>query len=214
MIRLIVGLGNPGSEYEGTRHNAGFWWVDAAARQLKASLAPDRAYHGLVARLNRPLDQGGPLWLLEPMTYMNLSGKSVAPLARFFKIAPAEILVVHDELDLLPGQMKLKQGGGNGGHNGLKDIQAQLGAADFWRLRLGIGHPGVKAEVVNYVLRKPPADERDAIERNIEESLKVLDLLTAGEMDRAVMKLHAKPARPKPPRPADAAPVTNPSGDS
>ena len=214
MIRLIVGLGNPGSEYEGTRHNAGFWWVDAAARQLKASLAPDRAYHGLVARLNRPLDQGGPLWLLEPMTYMNLSGKSVAPLARFFKIAPAEILVVHDELDLLPGQMKLKQGGGNGGHNGLKDIQAQLGAGDFWRLRLGIGHPGVKAEVVNYVLRKPPADERDAIERNIEESLKVLDLLTAGEMDRAVMKLHAKPARPKPPRPADAAPVTNPSGDS
>ena len=214
MIRLIVGLGNPGAEYEGTRHNAGFWWVDAAARQLKASLAPDRAYHGLVARLNRPLDQGGPLWLLEPMTYMNLSGKSVAPLARFFKIAPAEILVVHDELDLLPGQMKLKQGGGNGGHNGLKDIQAQLGAADFWRLRLGIGHPGVKAEVVNYVLRKPPADERDAIERNIEESLKVLDLLMAGEMDRAVMKLHAKPARPKPPRPADAAPVTNPSGDS
>ena len=196
---MIVGLGNPGVEYEATRHNAGFWWVDAAARQLKASLAPDRAYHGLVARVNRP---EGPLWLLEPMTYMNLSGKSVAPLARFFKIAPSEILVVHDELDLPPGQMKLKQGGSAAGHNGLKDIQAQLGAADFWRLRLGIGHPGARAEVVNYVLRKPPAEERDAIERNIEESLKVLDLVLAGEMERAMMKLHAKPAKPKPAKPA------------
>ncbi|MFO1339971.1 MAG: aminoacyl-tRNA hydrolase [Burkholderiaceae bacterium] len=201
MIRLIVGLGNPGAEYEATRHNAGFWWVDEAARLLRVGLQPDRAYHGLVARLNRPTEQGGPLWLLQPMTYMNLSGKSVAPLARFFKIAPAEILVVHDELDLPPGQMKLKQGGGNGGHNGLKDIQAQLGAGDFWRLRLGIGHPGVKAEVANYVLRKPPADERDAIERNIDESLKHLDLLLAGEMGRAVMKLHAKPERPKPAKP-------------
>lgn len=203
---MIVGLGNPGAEYEATRHNAGFWWLDGAARLLKASLAPDRAYHGLVARVNRPPDQGGPLWLLAPMTYMNLSGKSVAPLARFFKIAPAEILVVHDELDLAPGQMKLKQGGGNGGHNGLKDIQAQLGDGNFWRLRLGIGHPGVKAEVANYVLRKPPADERDAIERNIEDSLKALDLLAAGEMGRAVMKLHAKPARPKPPPPSSAPP--------
>ncbi|HEX5684988.1 MAG TPA: aminoacyl-tRNA hydrolase [Ideonella sp.] len=212
MIRLIVGLGNPGVEYEATRHNAGFWWMDAAARQLKASLAPDRAYHGLVARVNRSPEHGGPLWLLQPMTYMNLSGKSVAPLARFFKIAPAEILVVHDELDLLPGQMKLKQAGGNGGHNGLKDIQAQLGAGDFWRLRLGIGHPGIKAEVANYVLRKPPADERDAIERNIEDSLKVLDLMLAGEMDRAIMKLHAKPARPKPPRPPEA-PAATPGVD-
>ncbi|MBT9596355.1 MAG: aminoacyl-tRNA hydrolase [Vitreoscilla sp.] len=205
MIRMIVGLGNPGTEYEGTRHNAGFWWVDGAARLLKASLQPDRSYHGLVARVNRP--GGEPLWLLEPMTYMNLSGKAVAPLARFFKIAPAEILVVHDELDVAPGQMKLKQGGGNGGHNGLKDIQAQLGSADFWRLRLGIGHPGVRAEVVNYVLRKPPADEREAIERCVEDSLKVIDLLMAGEMERATMKLHAKPPRPKPPRPAgDASP--------
>lgn len=209
MIRLIVGLGNPGAEYEATRHNAGFWWVDGAARLLKASLLPDRAYHGLVARVNRPAEQGGPLWLLQPMTYMNVSGKSVAPLARFFKIAPAEILVVHDELDLLPGQMKLKQGGGNGGHNGLKDIQAQLGAADFWRLRLGIGHPGVKAEVANYVLRKPPADERDAIERCIDDSLRHLDLLMAGEMGRAVMKLHAQPPRPKPPRPPAPPPAVS-----
>ena len=199
MIRLIVGLGNPGPEYEGTRHNAGFWWVDAAARQLGGHLAPDRNYHGLVARVNRP---AGPVWLLQPMTYMNLSGKAVAPLARFFKMAPSEILVVHDELDLAPGQMKLKQGGGNGGHNGLKDIQAQLGSGDYWRLRLGIGHPGVRAEVVNYVLRKPPADERDAIERNIEDSLKVLDLMLDGAMDRALAKVHAKPARPHKPAPA------------
>lgn len=204
MIRLIVGLGNPGAEYEHTRHNAGFWWVDAAARQLGGHLAPDRAYHGLVARVNRP---AGPLWLLEPMTYMNLSGKAVAPLARFFKIEPAEILVVHDELDLLPGQMKLKQGGSPAGHNGLKDIQAQLGSTDFWRLRLGIGHPGVRAEVAAYVLRKPPADERDAIERNIEESLKALDLLIDGPMDRAMMKIHAKPQRPKPPVPAAPRPA-------
>ena len=199
MIRLIVGLGNPGPEYEGTRHNAGFWWVDAAARQLGAQLLPDRAYHGLVARVNRP---AGPLWLLQPMTFMNLSGKATAPLARFFKITPEQILVVHDELDLPAGQMKLKQGGGTGGHNGLKDIQAQLGSGDYWRLRLGIGHPGVRAEVVNYVLRKPPADERDAIERNIEDSLKALDLMLDGAMDKALARIHAKPPRPNKPAPA------------
>jgi PTH1 family peptidyl-tRNA hydrolase len=122
-------------------------------------------------------------------------------LARFFKIAPAEILVVHDELDLPPGQMKLKQGGGNGGHNGLKDIQAQLGDGNFWRLRLGIGHPGIKGEVAAYVLRKPPADERDAIERNVEDSVKHLGLMLDGSMDAALMKIHARPPRPKPARP-------------
>jgi PTH1 family peptidyl-tRNA hydrolase len=198
MIRLIVGLGNPGAEYEDTRHNAGFWWVDAAARQLGAPLVHHPKYHGFVARVNRP---DGPVWLLQPLTYMNLSGKAVAPLARFFKILPDEILVVHDELDLPPGQMKLKQGGGAGGHNGIKDIQAQLGVADFWRLRLGIGHPGVRSEVAAYVLRKPPAAERLAIEANVDESLKALDLLLAGQMDKAMMKIHAKPPRPKPPRP-------------
>jgi len=126
----------------------------------------------------------------------------VAPLARFFKILPEEILVVHDELDLPPGQMKLKQGGSAAGHNGLKDIQAQLGAQDFWRLRLGIGHPGHRGEVAAYVLRKPPAAERQLIEANVDESLKALDLLLAGQMDKAMMKIHAKPPRPKPPRPA------------
>ena len=195
MIRLLVGLGNPGPEYEATRHNAGFWFVDEAARKLGATLQPERSYSGLAARVNRST---GPLWLLEPMTYMNLSGKSVSALARFFKIAPEEILVVHDELDLMPGQAKLKLGGSSAGHNGLKDIEAQLGQAGFWRLRLGIGHPGVKAEVVNYVLRKPPADQREAIAKSIEQSIAALDLVLAGEMERAMMKVHAKPPRPKP----------------
>lgn len=204
MIKLIVGLGNPGPEYEATRHNAGFWWVDEAARRLGVRLAAERAYAGLVARLNRP---EGPLWLLEPQTYMNLSGRSVAALARFYKIAVAEILVVHDELDLQPGQLKLKQGGSHAGHNGLRDIHAHLGSAEYWRLRLGIGHPGVKAEVVDYVLRRPPAAEREAIEKAIDSSLQALDLLVAGQMERAMMKLHVKPPRPKPPAAAaDAAP--------
>jgi PTH1 family peptidyl-tRNA hydrolase len=198
MIKLLVGLGNPGPEYEATRHNAGFWWIDEVARKLGANLAPERAYFGLVARVNRP---DGPIWLLEPMTFMNLSGKSVAALARFFKIAPNEILVVHDELDLLPGQMKLKLGGSHAGHNGLRDIHAQLGTADYWRLRLGIGHPGVKAEVVNYVLKKPSPEHREAIEKSIDQSLTALDLILAGDMEKAMMKVHAKPPRPKPPKP-------------
>lgn len=201
MIRLLVGLGNPGPEYEGTRHNAGFWWLEEVARRLKVSLVPERAYHGMVARVNRP---HGPMWLLEPMTFMNLSGKAVVPLARFFKIAPEEIIVVHDDLDLAPGQMKLKLGGSHAGHNGLKDIHAQLGSSDYWRLRLGIGHPGVKAEVVNYVLRKPSPEHRDAIEKAIEQSMNALDFLLEGEMERAMMKIHAKPPRPKPPRPEPA----------
>ena len=214
MIKLIVGLGNPGPEYEATRHNAGFWWVNEAARLLKVKLVSERAYFGLVARVNRP---DGPLWLLQPQTFMNLSGKSVAALARFFKIEPAEILVVHDELDVLPGQAKLKQGGGHGGHNGLRDIHVQLGSADYWRLRVGIGHPGVKAEVVDYVLRKPPSDQRELIEKCIDSSMAALDLILAGDMNQAITKLHAKPPRPKPPRPAAApapAPATQTSSTS
>lgn len=198
MIRLLVGLGNPGPEYEATRHNAGFWFIDEVARSLRVSLNPERSYFGLAARANLPQ---GPVWLLEPMTFMNLSGKSVAALARFFKIEPAEILVAHDELDLMPGQAKMKLGGSHAGHNGLKDIQAQLGSAEFWRLRLGIGHPGVKAEVVNYVLRKPMAEHREAIDKCIEQSITALPLMFDGEMERALMKVHAKPPRPKPPKP-------------
>ncbi len=204
MIRLLVGLGNPGPEYEATRHNAGFWFIDDVARQLGAHLVPERSYFGLVARVNRP---DGPIWLLEPMTFMNLSGKSVAALARFFKIAPNEILVAHDELDVQPGNAKMKIGGGHGGHNGLKDINAQLGSPDYWRLRLGIGHPGVKAEVVDYVLRKPPAEQREAIDKSIKQSLGALDLMLAGDMDKALMKVHAQPPRPKPPKPPRPAPA-------
>jgi PTH1 family peptidyl-tRNA hydrolase len=201
MIRLFVGLGNPGAEYEATRHNAGFWWIDALADKLGARLAPERGYQALVARVNPPQAPAGPVWLLEPMTFMNRSGFSVATLARFFKIEPQQILVVHDELDLLPGQAKLKFGGSAAGHNGLKDIHAQLGTQDFWRLRLGIGHPGVKAEVIHWVLKRPSPDHRDAIERCIERSLEASELLLAGEMDRALQKIHAQPPRPKPPRP-------------
>lgn len=198
MIKLFVGLGNPGAEYEATRHNAGFWWLDALARQRGVHLAAERAYRGLAARFAGP---AGPVWLLQPMTYMNRSGVSVAGLARFYKIEPAQILVVHDELDLLPGQAKLKLGGSAAGHNGLKDIHGLLGSADFWRLRLGIGHPGVKAEVVNYVLKKPSPDHREAITRVIDKTLEAVDLMLAGDMAGALARIHAQPPRPKPPRP-------------
>lgn len=201
MIKLFVGLGNPGAEYEATRHNAGFWWIDALAQRWGARLVAESGYKALVGRVNGKAADGGPVWLLEPMTYMNRSGVSVAALARFFKIPPQQILVVHDELDLLPGQAKLKLGGSAAGHNGLKDIHAMLGSPDYWRLRLGIGHPGVKAEVVNYVLKKPSPDQRDAIERSIEKSLDAVDMMLAGQMDKALAAIHAQPPRPKPPKP-------------
>jgi PTH1 family peptidyl-tRNA hydrolase len=198
MIKLFVGLGNPGPEYEATRHNAGFWWIDALARDLKLNLSPERAYHGLVARTTFG---GKPVWLLEPQTFMNLSGKSVAALARFFKIEPNEILVVHDELDVVPGQAKLKLGGSHAGHNGLRDIHAQLGTDAYWRLRLGIGHPGVKSEVVSWVLKKPLKEQRESIEDAIARTLHALPALVAGEMDKATLLIHtSKPPRPKPPR--------------
>lgn len=206
MIKLLVGLGNPGPEYEATRHNAGFWWIDDVARELKATLTFDRSYFGLVARTQF---QGQTVWLLQPQTFMNLSGKSVAALARFFKIQPQEILVAHDELDVVPGQIKLKLGGSHAGHNGLRDIHAQLGTDNYWRLRIGVGHPGVKAEVVNWVLKKPSPEHRQAIEEAIARSRQVLPELLAGEMERAMQRIHtSKPPRPKPPRPS---PATAPS---
>lgn len=204
MIKLFVGLGNPGPEYEATRHNAGFWWIDAVARELKVSLSMDKSYHGLVARTTV---RGQTVWLLEPQTFMNVSGKSVAALARFFKIRPDEILVAHDELDIVPGQVKLKLGGSHAGHNGLRDIHAQLGTDDYWRLRIGVGHPGVKSEVVNWVLKKPSPEHRMAIEECITRSLKALPELLAGEMEKATMLIHtSKPPRPKPPRPEHLTP--------
>lgn len=200
MIKLFVGLGNPGPEYEGTRHNAGFWWIDALASHLCVQLTPDRNYYGLVARTTV---QGESIWLLEPQTFMNLSGKSVGALARFFKIKPEEVLVAHDELDLPPGQVKLKKGGGHGGHNGLRDIHAQLGSPDYWRLRIGIGHPGNKEEVPHWVLRKPAPDQRTLIEDSIIHAMQAAPELLSGDMEKATLKIHTtKPARPKPPRPA------------
>ena len=203
MIKLFVGLGNPGSDYEATRHNAGFWWIDALARELKVNLVPERSYYGLAGRTSV---NGQSVWLLQPQTFMNLSGKSVASLARFFKIQPEEILVVHDELDLPPGQVKLKRGGSHAGHNGLRDIHAQLGSPNYWRLRIGIGHPGEKSEVANWVLKKPAPDQRTLIEDSIAHSLKAHAAMLAGDMDKATLLVHTtKPPRPKPPRPAAAA---------
>ena len=203
MIKLFVGLGNPGPDYEATRHNAGFWWIDALARELKVNLVPERSYYGLAGRTSV---NGQSVWLLQPQTFMNLSGKSVASLARFFKIQPEEILVVHDELDLPPGQVKLKRGGSHAGHNGLRDIHAQLGSPDYWRLRIGIGHPGEKSEVANWVLKKPAPDQRTLIEDSIAHSRKAHAAMLAGDMDKATLLVHTtKPPRPKPPRPAAAA---------
>ena len=204
MIKLFVGLGNPGADYEATRHNAGFWWIDALSGELKAPLVFDKSYFGQVARVTL---HGQTVWLLAPQTFMNLSGKSVAALARFFKVKPEEILVAHDELDIVPGQVKLKFGGSHAGHNGLRDIHAQLGTGDYWRLRLGIGHPGIKSEVIHWVLKKPSQEHKVAIDECITRSLKALPALLAGEMDKATLLIHTStPPRPKPPRKIEPAP--------
>lgn len=189
-IRLFVGLGNPGPEYEATRHNAGFWWIDEVARATGSRLSAEAKFFGLAGRMKSGAHEA---WLLKPTTFMNASGRSVAALARFYKIAPEEILVIHDELDLLPGTAKIKKGGGNGGHNGLKDISAQLGTPDYWRLRLGIGHPGEKSAVVNFVLHEPSRDEANLIQDNIDESARLLPMLLEGSMEAAMLKLHTKP---------------------
>ena len=199
MISMMVGLGNPGPEYEQTRHNAGFWWVDAVARQIKANWVIDKNHQALVART---AVNGQTLWLLKPQTFMNLSGRSVAGLARFYKIEPGAILVAHDELDIAAGEAKLKFGGGHAGHNGLRDIHAQLGSGDYWRLRLGIGRPGERADVLNWVLKKPPLEQRIAVEQAVERGLTALPALLAGDTAQATLLVHtSKPQRPKPVRP-------------
>ncbi|WP_020202656.1 MULTISPECIES: aminoacyl-tRNA hydrolase [Cupriavidus] len=194
MIKLIVGLGNPGAEYEATRHNAGFWLVDQLARMGGATLRVEGRFHGLAARA-RLWDQD--IWLLKPSTFMNRSGLSVVSLARFYKILPDEILVAHDEMDLPPGAVKLKRGGGAGGHNGLKDIAAHLTTQDYWRLRLGVGHPrnapggaGGREDVINYVLKPPRREEQQAIDEAIDRSIAPLSLLARGESERAMLELH------------------------
>ena len=188
-IKMIVGLGNPGSEYEQTRHNAGFWFIDELAWQYKATLKEEKKFFGSVARISI---SGSDLWLLKPSTFMNRSGQAVAALAQFYKIRPEEILVVHDELDIPCGRIKFKLGGGNGGHNGLKDIQARLGTPDFYRLRLGIDHPGDRNLVVGYVLNKPSPEHRQQIDGAINKSLKAVPMLLAGEWEEAVRFLHSK----------------------
>jgi PTH1 family peptidyl-tRNA hydrolase len=189
-IRLVVGLGNPGREHEATRHNAGFWFVDALAARLGTSFVGEGKFQGRVARAS------GDLRLLKPGTYMNLSGRSVAALTNFFAIAPAEMLVVHDELDLPPGEAKMKFGGGNAGHNGLRDITTQLGTPEFWRLRIGIGHPRDSAiaqqDVVDYVLHPPLAAERTAMLEAIGEALDAWPALAIGDFERAMMALHTR----------------------
>jgi PTH1 family peptidyl-tRNA hydrolase len=186
--RLIVGLGNPGAEYEATRHNVGFWLVDQFADKLKATLAPQGKFFGRTAR-------AGDLWLLQPTTFMNRSGQSVAALANFYKIAPDEILVIHDDLDLSPGGIRLKQGGGNGGHNGLKDIQARLGTPDFWRLRLGIGHPrelNLTQQVADFVLHPPRKEEMPDIEHALARCLLAWPKIAGGDYAGAQRQLHGK----------------------
>jgi peptidyl-tRNA hydrolase, PTH1 family len=194
VIKLFVGLGNPGFEYQDTRHNAGFWWIEALAAKLKLTLNPERAYKGLMARGTYSSNSSGQaFWLLMPQTFMNLSGQSVGALAHFYKIKPEEILVIHDELDIPPGQVKVKFGGGHAGHNGLRDIHAKLGSSDYWRLRIGVGHPGVREEVINWVLQKPMQEHRESIHACIAKSLEAAPLLLAGQMDAATKLIHTKP---------------------
>ena len=195
-MRLVVGLGNPGKKYERTRHNAGFWWVEQLARTLRATLRDEGKFHGRVAKVGG----AGETWLLLPDTFMNNSGRAVGALATFYKIVPREILVVHDELDLPPGAAKLKLGGGSSGHNGLKDIAECLGSRDFWRLRLGVGHPrettASEQEVADYVLHPPRSEEQSAIDDAIAKSLDIWALLSEGKTEAAMLKLHTKEKKP------------------
>lgn len=192
-IQLIVGLGNPGSEYERTRHNAGADLVELLARKLGATLVADSKYFGLTARANY---QGQDIRLLIPTTYMNRSGQAVGTLANFFKIAPEAILVAHDELDLLPGTARFKQGGGHGGHNGLRDIIAALGNNNnFRRLRLGIGHPGDAKQVANFVLKRAPQSEQELIDESIDRAITCLPDAINGDWDKAMKNLHTAAKR-------------------
>jgi PTH1 family peptidyl-tRNA hydrolase len=190
--RLIVGLGNPGRDYEETRHNAGFWFCARLAQTWGAALSSESRFHGFVGR------NAQSIWMLLPQTFMNRSGQAVSALARFHRIAPAEILVVHDELDIPPGQLRLKFGGGMGGHNGLKDITSHLGTQDYWRLRIGIGHPGDRNEVVNYVLKPPRRDEQAEIDAAIERAIDLWPLIEEGDWNAAIQRANTNP-RPNSP---------------
>ena len=187
-FQLIVGLGNPGREYEDTRHNAGFWFVDQVAARAGVTLKPESRFFGQVAKA---VIGGQTVYLLKPSEFMNLSGKSIAPLVRFYKLDPTKMLVVHDELDLSPGTIRLKKGGGAGGHNGLRDTIAKLGVKDFWRMRVGVGHPGHKSAVAGYVLKRAPADQQRLMDESIELAVSEIDRIVAGDINEATKTLHS-----------------------
>lgn len=187
-ISLIVGLGNPGAEYEKTRHNAGFWFVDRLIDQERVAFSHETKFYGDVAKLQL---FGRRLLVLKPMTFMNKSGQSVAALAAYFDIDPSEIMVIHDELDLGPGSVRLKLGGGHGGHNGLRDIVSHLGSKDFARVRVGIGHPGCSSKVLNYVLGKPSVGERDLIETGFDRAFQKLEPILDGDSQKVMSVLNS-----------------------
>ena len=207
-MKLIVGLGNPGDRYQATRHNAGFWLVERFAAMSHTALRKDAKFEALVGR-----HESSGIWLVLPQSHMNLSGRPVQMLAGFFKIAPADILVAHDELDFPPGTVRMKQGGSAAGHNGLKDISARIGSHDYWRLRIGIGHPGDRRLVTDYVLHRPAQEERADIDAAIGRALEVLPLVLAGDVQGAMLKLHTddkaetapRPVKPKAEAPAKQA---------
>ena len=186
-IQCVVGLGNPGPKYAETRHNAGFWFVDELARANGVVLRAENKFSGELGRMRT---SAGECWLLKPMTYMNHSGRSVAALCNFYRILPEQLLVVYDELDLSPGMVRLKTGGGHGGHNGMRDICEAIGSKDFHRLRIGIGHPGHKEAVVGYVLSRPGKSEQQAIDNGLGEAMRQWDLIQGGELSRAMNALH------------------------
>ncbi len=196
-LQAIVGLGNPGPSYQETRHNAGFWLLDALSLRLGANLRPQRRMRGALAAATIG---GRKVWLLRPDTYVNRSGEAVAALVNYYKIPPSALLVAYDELDLIPGVVRFKSGGGHAGHNGLRDIIARLGGSDFQRLRIGIGHPGTKDQVVGYVLGRPSGPERDAILDGIAVALEEIEALVGPEREAAIMRLHTatRPPRPDP----------------
>ncbi|MEM7206913.1 MAG: aminoacyl-tRNA hydrolase [Pseudomonadota bacterium] len=195
-IDLIVGLGNPGSEYAETRHNAGFWLVDEIARTDRQTFASETRFHGDVATTQIGARK---VRLLKPTTFMNRSGQSVATMARYFKIPVENVLVVHDELDLSAGDARIKFGGGHGGHNGLRDMIAHFGSPNFWRIRLGISHPGHQSDVVNYVLKPPSRDDREKIDETISVILSVMPMVVDNDIQKATQKVHSR--KPKPPKP-------------
>jgi PTH1 family peptidyl-tRNA hydrolase len=199
-IKAIVGLGNPGPRYLETRHNAGFWLVDALAMRDGAHWRNESRFHGELAETRFG---GQKCWLLKPDCFMNCSGRSVLALAQYYKLDPDELLVVYDELDLPPGIARFKSGGGHGGHNGLRDIFSCLGSREFNRLRLGIGHPGDKSQVSDYVLTRPGREQRELMLDAIGDALQVIDAFAAGQRQQATTRLHSTPGQ-------DTKPATKP----